>query len=210
MTTAFEVVESAFDKDLLTPGSDTRSLLMAIGHCQKLAKSLVVSCKDSFALAEDFFKNARVLRKKIDEARLEKNRPILEQEKAVNKHAKTMIEPLREVEDILGDKIGAYHQVLDAQQKAEEEKLKALDALFGAEEGAISTGKPDALRGEATTSSIKLIKRYRIADLKQVPAEFLLPNDEAIEAAIKIGRPVPGIEIYTEAKTQIKLQGKKK
>lgn len=57
---------------------------------------------------------------------------------------------------------------------------------------------------EATTATdsgsvtFRTIQKWRVTKLEEIPYARLIPNDALISADMKAGRPVPGIEYYTE------------
>uniref|UniRef100_A0A6H1ZVD9 Uncharacterized protein n=1 Tax=viral metagenome TaxID=1070528 RepID=A0A6H1ZVD9_9ZZZZ len=62
----------------------------------------------------------------------------------------------------------------------------------------------------AGTSSVKMVWNFRIIDQSKIPPEYCLPDEKKITAAIRIMnvREIPGIEIYEEADTNVRLSRK--
>lgn len=42
------------------------------------------------------------------------------------------------------------------------------------------------------------VEKLRILDISKIPAQYLLPNEPAIKAALRRGENIPGAELYTE------------
>lgn len=51
---------------------------------------------------------------------------------------------------------------------------------------------------DAGTVSFRTVQKWRVIDQSKIPGGFLIPNEPAIHAEMKAGRPIAGIEYYTE------------
>lgn len=209
MTTAFEVALDAWDSRVVAPGADTRALQTAIGNCRALAEALSVNDSQTHSLGQSFFEKARRLRKQLDEWRLAETKPFRDKETAINNHVRRLMDPLREIEALLNGKIGAYHELVAADEKRRSAELFEFQQLFGLDADSAEATKAAKLEGEGSASYIREEVAFRVIDIKKIPAEFLLVNEKAVLQAIKQKIPIEGIEAYTEKKHQTKLKPRK-
>lgn len=103
---------------------------------------------------------------------------------------------------------GAVDQIKDAMKsfiaKEEEAKAKALIDLRAGNTTAteaIATIAENNTQGAKTTQgavSFVEVKAFRIIDITKVPHDYLLPNETMIRQAMKEGKPIAGVEYYTE------------
>ena len=210
MTTAFEIALDAWDSRVVAPGADTRALQAAIGNCRALAEAISIGDSGTHSLGQSFFEKARRLRKQLDEWRLAETKPFRDKETAINNHVRRLMDPLKEIESLLNEKIGVYHELVAADEKRRSADLFEFQQLFGLDADSAESTKAAKLEGEGSASYIREELAFRIVDIKKIPAEFLLVNEKAILQAIKEKVTIEGIEVYTEKKHQTKLKGKKK
>lgn len=135
--------------------------------------------------------------------------------------------PLEEAEKILKGKLAAYQMEAERKRKEEEErqrkqaeeqariaKQKIEDQLL---EVAIETGNEAVLEANIQVAvpkieplpatpkiegvSFRTVYRYEIIDPMQIPREFLMPNEKAIQAYVnetKAEGNIPGVRMYVE------------
>jgi len=154
-------------------------------------RSLEISSEKSLNRASAAYSEIRRFRLKVDDWK-KANKAHYDRE------AKRLTDPLLDAENELKEKMLSYE---DSFRKSHEEFLKEAHDFFGIE-------MQPSMKSVTETSSVKIstkeVKKWRLSDFSQIPDEFLMVNEKAVEKAIKEGRIVPGIEIYTEEKTTIK------
>ncbi len=168
----------------------------------------MISYTDSVVILDDaehkrsmqVFRKARKWRAEIEQARKRATEPFRNRINAINQTAREISAPLHEIEEKLETKALEYKEWL--QQEADR-KLKEAAALWDLEELPISS--EISINTKDTVTCTRTTKRFRLKDLKAVPQEFVMINEEAINKAIKNGiNEIPGIEIFEETITSIR------
>ncbi|WP_027390559.1 hypothetical protein [Chrysiogenes arsenatis] len=164
---------------------------------------------------------AKKIGKAIDSLRKEYVQEPNEYVKAVNNFAKSFTDRLDAIERDLKQKMSAYltrreletRKAQEAARKAQEELQRKLDEEAkdaGVEtvqlQTTIAPQAPTVTRTDSGSSHTQKVFRYKgVADLTQVPLEFLIVDEKKVNQAIRSGiRNIPGLTI--EETTEIKLR----
>ncbi|MDR1310093.1 MAG: hypothetical protein LBL95_09410 [Deltaproteobacteria bacterium] len=151
--------------------------------------------------------------------------------KAVNEAAKFFKDRIKAITDDIEAKVSAFTQIekIEAQKRAEEERRVQVEiqerlqaevdetnaANLARDPNAIlievprpaplvHMGPPKSVRTEAGTMTAVDKWNFRIADIGQVPREYLAVNETAIRAAIRQGiREIPGVEIFKDTAIRV-------
>lgn len=177
---------------------------VSITNAMVQAQELNVNSSDTFNLASVIYKHTKHVRDKLDEWRKSANRPYREKIEEINDHAKEFTDVLREIEDITKAKMEQWHLAQQSEKKQQIENLRLAAEMFGVEDEVEVTAENKKSQGYGATIYSQQVKRFRIKNLAEVPPEFLMLNEQAVEETIKSGRIVPGVEIYQETITKIK------
>lgn len=204
MTTQYDILPwESSDVDNL---HQVRQFIEAIQQTLIDAEGIQVNNDESFREATSIYKKVKEAHKKIDEWRLEATVPLRQKTAAINDRAKEFTTPLEKVESIINLKIDGYRRLIDRQKKDEADELRKAKELFEIDEPIFLPDSPKSLRSDGVSAFKRKIKSFRIVDQSLIPAEFMMVNEKAIENAIKDGRHlIPGIEIYEETKTQLRI-----
>jgi hypothetical protein len=166
------------------------------------AKSLQISCQESFKVASSVWKKAKDLNKAIESRRKEAIDPSRKLIAQINDQAKELTDPLNEVEKIIKDKSAAYQKSLEEQRLLEIEATKDAAELLGVKEAIYTPPVAKSIRGEGAIAYTKAETKFRVVNEKLIPREYLKVDEEKVAAMIKLGiSEIPGIEIYEEQKT---------
>lgn len=121
--------------------------------------------------------------------------------KKIRENFEPFIKTLKEKEATLKSMMLTFHREEQKRKDAEQAAIEA-EALKNAKEGEdiIVPVVNDIKTTEATygKSQVRVLRKWRVTDIKLVPHEYLEVNKKAIDAAIKSGNLPPGIEQYEE------------
>lgn len=96
-----------------------------------------------------------------------------------------------------------------AQKKIADEKTEKIVSRVGKGKGKLKAetavkkmdevDKPEgAIATDAGMVKFRTVDKFEVEDIKKLPAEYLLPNEVAIRAAMKKGEKIPGVRYYQE------------
>lgn len=144
--------------------------------------------------------NLAKISKLLDSKRAEAVKPALEEQRRINAVFKPVIDKLESMSKGLINQVAEFARL----EEKRVQELRAQQAKADAE--ALLAQQPIAPKAEiappAVTVSETKVWVYDIIDDKEVPREFLQPNESAIIAAIRAGkRSIPGIKIYMKTIT---------
>jgi hypothetical protein len=230
--TSKEQVESFYLDQTASAKENMRRFELVIARCREAAdKIAVIDGEESKKEAAKILVPLKTALKDIDKTRkgiVEAPNAFV---KAVNEAAKMFKDSIEAITKGLEAKVAAFSQVeqIEAQKRAEEERLaqmelqERLQADVDATNAANLARDPDAImievprpaplvhmeppksvRTEAGTMTAVDKWNFRIADIGQVPREYLVVNETAIRAAIKQGlREIPGVEIFKDTTIRV-------
>lgn len=149
------------------------------------ANDLIIETEDDAMQALSMALQARKLYKTLDNSRKEIIRPQLDFQKAVNKLVKDYETKLKDIEENLTRRIGEWIEEDDKDAFVRIEKMQVEDG---------------SLKRNNTWE-------FDVVDSSQVPFEFMCPDVDAIEKAIKGGlREIPGIEIKLNQQISLRVK----
>ena len=188
---------------------------------QAYALSMVVADVSAAKMATDDLAALSKVKKAIEQKRKEWIDPISTHLAEVNQAFKQFTAPLEEADKCLRGKIMDW-------KHAEEERKRQIDEVNrlrfeaarleakanGGEitESVVILPSPDApaktMASDLGSSSTVKLRKWRLVDISQVPAEYLKVDEVAIGKLVRAGIPaIPGIEIYTEETLRINTRG---
>lgn len=186
-------------KALATVKRETNALSTAVGE-------LHVESAVDVATATDFLQNIKrvtdyikaeqdkVVKRLNELIKIERGRwkPSLDLLNAADKKVRAQILSYRTTEQAKAKK--AEEKILARVAKGSMKETTAMAKLESVQTSTL--GK--SVKTEAATASFKTIQKMRITDEKLLPREYLTPNEQAIKAALKAGKSMPGAELYEE------------
>lgn len=177
---------------------------LAIDETLERAMLFEVSSHWSAEEAMNLVARVKGYEKRIEEIRKRLNEPYRRMMNYNNEKCKPFTDRFDRIISIMKTKIDVWKIKYEEEQNALEKEAELLrDALqlevtpFLKTEAQLRTG--DALSYEKTTL------KFEIEDESQVPREYLMVDEDKVNAALKAGiRNIPGLRVYTEKKTIIR------
>ena len=188
------IVQAALPKSM-TSSTNVQVVLHAL---EKEAKPLKKAISDLAIKSNGDFDTAaqllKALKDKAKAAEAEEKKitdPLKQAMSAAKSHFKPFYDAIYALETDTKLKMGIW---LEHQKK---EALKLDEAL---ESGAIKKAstflrKREDLVVTSTSAKIRTLQKLEIFNARLIPAEFLIPDEKAIENALKDGREVPGCRL---------------
>lgn len=184
------------------------------------AKSFAVTDNASNEAAAEFLKNIKSSQKQVKDFFAESKQKAAEAHKAICANENSMLKPLQESEALLKDKMSAFWQAqerirIEAERKAAEEaeKLNA-EAVAAIEDGNEEKAQELAMQSAMKAAevqvsapqkvagiSVREVWKWEVTDIKAVPREYLVVNEQALNGIAKSAKdtlPIPGIRFYAE------------
>lgn len=166
-----------------------------------LAAKIKVEDQKSAELAIGFAGEARKMKKRIENTKLAITEPYRDFVGEINGLAKNYTERLDKVSEIIEQKL-TYWKIEESKKASEvglSEALENGDALV------LAMQDTTKLRATNCTAFERDAWKYEVADIFQVPIDYLEVNENSVKLAIKNGlRNIPGLRIYKETVTQLR------
>ena len=177
-------------------------------------KNIIVTDQGSLDTAKNLAKDASKIEKIIDEKRKEITKPILDEKKRIDDFAKDLTTELNNSLKGLRAQILSFEQEQDRirrdeLRRIEEERIRKEEELRKAvEENKEVTSEQVhelqeikqqqvVMQSEPASSSIRKVWDWVLADIKQVPIEYLTVDPVKVKQAVANGaREIPGISIF--------------
>jgi hypothetical protein len=189
---------------------------------EEIAISLVVD-EAGVVTATEILGKIATTKKKAEEVRKALVQPLQQQVNEINSKFKETLAPLVKADTILRNKVQDWHAYQERLRREEEERLRKLmeKEQKKAEKKAEKRGEappppmpvpvvpqaPKTVKTDTGSTSIKTFWAWEVEDETKVPREYLMLNDQAISAAVKMGiREIPGIRIFQ--KQTLAVRGK--
>lgn len=164
---------------------------------------LIVNSEDAFRQATTLWRQARDWKKNIETQRKALTEPYRKKTTEINDRAKEVTEPLEKIEDLLKGKIDAYTRSIEEQRQKLIEKQREAAELLDMEVD-IHVPEIASMRGSGATVYKKTKKVIKVTNILKVPEKYLTINEKMVEADLKLGLEIPGIELVEEETTQIR------
>jgi septal ring factor EnvC (AmiA/AmiB activator) len=187
---------------MILPNETVELIKKDSNELQQKIESLKITTEEEYTEAGELLIAVTKRKKRMEELREEKSRPLLDQIAENRKFFKFFEEPLEAMDKLLRSGIQKYAQIkFEAEQKKVQEaaqKAKEEAAKNKTEAVPVEAVKPSL--GVRTTGGSVTMKRrwtFEVLDLKDVPQEFLSINDKAVNEAIRSGvREIKGVRIF--------------
>lgn len=142
--------------------------------------------------------------KKIEEVRKRVNEPHRKATIYNNEKCRPFTDKLERIEHILFAKINAWKVKYEEEQKLLEQEAEQLKNALQLDVSPHITREATLRTSEALVYE-KTQWKFDIECLSEVPRQYLMIDEEKVEAALKSGvREIPGLKVYQEKKTIIR------
>lgn len=172
-----------------------------------LPEAAEIKDEDQYLQVTEILKSNKDAQKKIDEKRVEIKEPYLAGGRAVDKHFKAMLDPLKAAEAKLKKVIGAWmdkqeairrQEEAEAEERARKERQKLEErAAKAADKGQMEKAEALSQQSDSVVASVPaappkaaglssaFIYEYEIVDASKINAKFMIPDDKKISALVK-------------------------
>jgi len=203
---------------------DTKEIVKESSDILSDAKTLVIQDDDKFHFVNDLLKTIKGIRNKIDEyfdPAIKKTHAAWKENIAMKRKQS---EPVEQAEMIIKKKIAEYHTEQDQKRLVEEKRRQEVLRKQEAERKlseAIETGDETILdepiivpevKLEDTTKhegiSYQLNWKFRVINKKIVPEEHKILDEKKIGQIVRAQKAktnIPGIEVYSEKSTRVRV-----
>lgn len=204
---------------VLRPGEDAEvhaHYLEAIKALKYAKDRVIQSPEDNKAATNDLTLIAG-LKKAMEKKRKEYLAPLRDQADAIRETYSTLMDPVLEADKITRDKMLAYRAEQDRiRQEQEDINRKRLEAAEAEKrlKGEVTEPvqlidvapqAPKATRTEMGTAAQRMVKKWELIDIAQVPDEYKILDSARITKVVKASIPsIAGIRIYEEAILTVK------
>lgn len=166
-----------------------------------MANQIKVSDSIGAERALEFAGEARKIKKRIEGTRLKITEPYRDFVSEINATAKRYTERLDAVSTAIEAKLTTWKQ--EEAKKAAEIDLSA--SLENGDALILATTDTSKINVANCSAYDRDVWKYEVADIFQVPIDYLEVNQNSVKLAIKNGlRNIPGLRIYKETVTQLR------
>jgi len=206
----------------VNPGADTvvKAFYEEALNLELSATDRIILSLADMAAATETLTMIQALKRAMEGKRKEYVSPLQNHVKAVNDTFKGLMEPVEEADRILRGKMLAFQEA-EMKKRIEQERINRLRREAAEAEAALKDEpvepveliKPDLplpsrVVTEGGTTGTRTIRKWRVLDIRQVPAEYLIVDNGRVTKAVKAGiGAIPGIEIYEEKVLTVEARG---
>ena len=166
-----------------------------------MANQIKVSDSIGAERALEFAGEARKIKKRIEGTRLKITEPYRDFVSEINATAKRYTERLDAVSTAIEAKLTTWKQ--EEAKKAAEIDLSA--SLENGDALILATTDTSKINVANCSAYDRDVWKYEVADIFQVPIDYLEVNQNSVKLSIKNGiRNIPGLRIYKETVTQLR------
>ena len=187
---------------------------------REFAEARVIVTQEDFTAAVNDMSMISTLKKALEGRRVEYVKPLNEHVKGINADFKVITEPIEKADQITRAKMLEFQNAQEARRQEEErinaEKIKIAEAEM-ALKGEMSdplnlvpvtAAAPKTVTAEAGSVGRRMVKKWELEDLSQVPVDYLILDTTKINKVVKAGIPaIPGIRIFEEAVLTVRASG---
>jgi len=190
-------------QELITAKEDSLDI---IGGCQNFE----VETKDDYIKAGDIVKLLKNKIKDVEKKRKVWTKPLDEAKKAIMNDVNDIINPMKEAEKLIKDKMILFSEYEEARIAQEQKKIEAEAVEKMKETGETEMVVPvleqeKTNRGQMGTSTMKEVWAFELEDIKLVPVEYLVLDEVKVRAKIKEKVfNIPGLKIFKKKSLSIR------
>lgn len=162
--------------------TDTPSLTEATERLSQLNKYSDALTKDREAITKPLNESLKAIRAKYKPTETLLEQAITSIRQEMGKYQTKVIQEQKAKEQKIADRITSGNLKLET-------GLKKIEAL------------PEVITSANTANgaiSFRTVKKFRIINVKRIPRDLMIPDEKAIEAQMKAGYAVEGVEYYEE------------
>jgi hypothetical protein len=196
----FELITEQQPLSILEDAAQIRS---TINNLVATVKGLVINSDDTFRSGTSLWRAARDWKKSIETQRKFLTEPYRKKTTEINDRAKEVTVPLEEIESLIKSKIDLYQKAIEEQRSATIAQHREAESLLDIVVD-INVPQIDSMRGPGATVYKTTRQKINVVDISLVPAKYIMINEKAVEADLKMGIIIPGIEMIEEQITQIR------
>ena len=176
-----------------------------IGALLSFARGLVVNNEGAFATITEVYAKARAMERLVNARLKEANQPYQAQMNANQDAARSFLGPIKEIIGVCNSQTSQYRAQLVESKRQEEEKTRAAASAFNAPMPYIAP--IERIRGSGATSVVKKRIRVALEDISKVPLRYLILNEEAVLADVKLGvGSISGLKIWEEQTSELRTR----
>jgi len=178
---------------------------------EKAAEVANVTSPESEARASEFVAQAKLRFDLVEQKRKFIVQPFNQQIRTINAEFKKTTSPLEEAIELVRDGMKAYRasdtfRLLEAKREAmqglvvtavQEGNLEDLEHLSGLYDQ-VNADAPKSIATKTGRTYYRTDTKWKVQNLDLIPANFLMPDEDAIDEAIKQGLSIPGIYVWEE------------
>lgn len=173
-------------------------------------------------VAAEFLKRVKATSKQVEGIFADPKKKAADAHKAICSKENELLKPLLTAEALVKGQLSAYAVAqerlrIEAERKAAEEAAALqIEAAVATESGDIDTAAEKQIAAATAMAEVaykvappekvsgvhtQKVKKWKIADISRIPAQYLIVNEKMVNAVVKTGGAgfaIPGIEIYEE------------
>ena len=181
-------------------GNITKNITESMAGYKDASAIEVISNQKQEGQLLDFGKMVRQKIKDVEAERLTYVSGASKWVKDANAVFKPITNQLKQLKDVIDDRLKAYQLTLEAAaEKVMEAMQETVKASPFRDEAIVPEVQVKASKKtEKSSANYRNVTKWKISDYAKVPHGYLMVDRNAVDEAIASGEKVPGIETYTE------------
>lgn len=179
---------------------EIQNLEKQVSPLVKQAGSYVINSVESVDEASKFLRQVKDVENGIEKKRLELTAPLNQSLKAINELFRNLKNPLEQARYLLTNKILSWKRAEIERLEKEEARRRAIQDAH--EKAGHQVNAPVVLErpdNKIGNTQMRKVWKYKIVDFENVPNDYKLINQPAINNAIRSGiRKIQGLDIFQE------------
>jgi hypothetical protein len=164
------------------------------------ADAIIISSNEAQGFASDIATEARSIERELEAKRREATAPLQDLMEKINGIFRPHVAFAQSIVRLCSEKVQYFRQ---EEQRRQQEQLRISIEERKENEQAlppVSAIVPNTAHGKASKAVGMKVLRWRVKDESKIPDVYWMLNTKLIDAAVKSGTEVPGIETYYEEK----------
>ena len=181
-------------------GNITKNITESMAGYKDASAIEVVSNEKQEGQLLDFGKMVRQKIKDVEAERLTYVSGASKWVKDANAVFKPITTQLKQLKDVIDDRLKAYQLVLEAEAEKKREAMQEVvkESPFAEEAIVPEVQVKASKKTEKSTANYRDVTKWRVSDHNKIPHGYLMIDRDAVDEAIKRGETILGIETYTE------------
>ena len=171
--------------------------------------TMTIESVDDYKKALEYLLSLSVIKLELDSKRQFFSKPLYDQMRRINAYFDQYLKPIEEADKILRQKIIQYRALKWEEFKQQEKEIyeRIKNELNSADLLPVvvtpTLAKNEVLSGGEV--SFRVVKKWVVEDESKLPREYLKPDEKKIAEAVKKGKEIPGVKVYTAEEPQVKI-----